>query len=331
MGNQVRNGRNYKDNIIKLSLNSFSTNSAIHDNLSSFNDKKIKNIKNFGKFEEKYFSKIIPTEKINIYNKKSQLNNNTNNYTNKENYQTNSRNDLFSQKNKIIFISTYSSNANKLNNNKFNNKSSKNEIKNKGANINKTIFTEYNNTNIINKNINKFQNQNSNKEFLYSIFNNKNIQNEKKKILNLNLNEIDSLNYIENENQSSINSSKFINFDIVNENISNIDGLELTESSKKNINYEITKKNYDKNQNNNKPKKECCYEKEFEEYIKKLNLGDVNIDRELFERPLFYNRSKKINSNKNYFRTNDSKISPDSLEKKIPMILAIIKREKIIL
>ena len=33
MGNQVRNGRNYKDSIIKLSINSFSTNSAIHDNL----------------------------------------------------------------------------------------------------------------------------------------------------------------------------------------------------------------------------------------------------------------------------------------------------------
>ena len=85
---------------------------------------------------------------------------------------------------------------------------------------------------------------------------------------------------------------------------------------------------YDKNQNNNKSKKECCYEREFEEYIKKLNLGDVNIDRELFERPLFYNRRKKKNSNKNYFRTNDSKISPDSLEKKNSSDISNYKKRK---
>ena len=321
MGNQVRNGRNYKDSIIKLSLNSFSTNSAIHDNLSSFNDKKLKYLKNFGKLEENYFSKFIPTEKINNYNKKAILNNN-NKKTNKENIQINSRNDLFSQKNKIIFISTYSSQANKLNNNKFN-KSQKNEIKNKEVNT-KTIYTEFNKNIITNKNIEQYQGQNSNQVFLYDIFNKKNIQNEKKKILNLN----DSLNYPENENKSSINSSKFINFDIVNEKISVIDGLELTEFSYKNVDNEKSKKNVNKNQddikNNNKQKKEGCYEMEFEDYITKLNLGDVNIDRELFERPLFYNRSKKLNTNKgsnklkNYFKTNncENKISPDSLEKK---------------
>ena len=45
----MRNGRNYKDNIIKLSLNSFSTNTAINnDNLSANNSKKLKNFKNVG-------------------------------------------------------------------------------------------------------------------------------------------------------------------------------------------------------------------------------------------------------------------------------------------
>ena len=111
----MRNGRNYKDNIIKLSLNSFSTNTAINnDNISAYNNKKLKNLKNIGFTEENYFSKILQSEQINTYNKKSVLNNIN---INKE-YLKNSRNGVNSQKNKIIFLSSYSSKKKKQNLNK---------------------------------------------------------------------------------------------------------------------------------------------------------------------------------------------------------------------
>ena len=282
MGNQVRNGRNYKDSIIKLSINSFSTNSAIHDNLQSYNER-IKNFRNLSKLEEKSISKKFPTEKITNYNynKKTVLTN-----INKENLKVNSRNDNISQKNKKIFLFSNSSQVFKQKKHNIINISSKKEIKNK-ENNKKTIQTEFDKNNYINKNriSNLNKNKNLNKELLNEVLKNQNnIEsiNKNKKLLNLN---VDSLYDNEKEKKSSLNSSKFINLDILNEKISIMDGLELTNQS-----------NINKN-NNNDLNKDSCYEIEFEDYIKKLNLGNVNIDRELFERPLFYNRSKKLNAN----------------------------------
>ena len=326
MGNQVRNGRNYKDNIIKLSLNSVSTNTAINnDNNSAYNNKKLKNFKNIGFTEENYFSKILQSEQINAYNKKSALNNIN---INKE-YLKNSRNIINSHKNKIIFLSSYSSKINLPNKKDITKNYPSPKYINKEEN-NKTIYTEinknkYNYSNIINNhkiihnNKNNNINRNLNKELLYDLLdkyidkniNNNNI-NQKKKI--------DSKYCAENTNEkkSSINSSKFINFDIINENESIIDGIELTNHSIKNFENNNNNNNYNcKNIN-----KDRFYEFEFEDYIKKLNLEEeVNIDRELFERPLFYNRSKKIKSKanhnkiKNNFKT--SKCDYNFLSKKI--------------
>ena len=317
MGNQVRNGRNNKDSIIKLSLNSFSTNTAIHDFFPSYNDKKLKKIINPSKIDRKYISKMIPTEKITNYNcnKKFVLNNNNNKIT-KDNLNMNSRNENISQKNKIIFLSSNFFHPNKSNKNNIINLSHKLDFKIKDNNT-KTIHTEIEKNNYINKNINKIlinqnTNKNLNKELSHSILYKPNIDNNANKNKNkkiLNLKEVDSLYYTENENEnkSSKNSSKFINLDILNEKISIMDGLELTNHS--NIN----------NINDDEKNKESYSEIEFEDYIKKLNLGNFNIDRELFERPLFYNRSKKINSNKssnkikNYFNkiSYENKFLPD--------------------
>ena len=321
MGNQVRNGRNNKDSIIKLSLNSFSTNTAIHDFLSSYNDNKLKKLINPSKFDRKYISKMIPTEKITNYNcnKKFVLNNN--NKITKDNLNMNSRNENISQKNKIIFLSSNFFHPNKSNKNNIINLSHKLDFKIKDNNT-KTIHTEIEKNNYINKNKNKIlinqnTNKNLNKELSHSILYKPNIDNNANKNKNkkiLNLKEVDSLYCTENENEnkSSKNSSKFINLDILNEKISIMDGLELTNHS--NIN----------NINNDENNKESYSEIEFEDYIKKLNLGNFNIDRELFERPLFYNRSKKINSNKssnkikNYFNkiSYESKFLPDENELK---------------
>ena len=322
MGNQVRNGRNNKDSIIKLSLNSFSTNTAIHDFLPSYNDKKLKKLINPSKIDRKYISKMIPIEKITNYNcnKKFVLNNNNNKIT-KDNLNMNSRNENISQKNKIIFLSSNFFHSNKSNKNNIINLSHKLDFKIKDNNT-KTIHTEIEKNNYINKNKNKIlinqnTNKNLNKELSHSILYKPNIDNHANKNKNkkiLNLKEVDSLYCTENENEnkSSKNSSKFINLDILNEKISIMDGLELTNHS--NIN----------NINNDEKNKESYSEIEFEDYIKKLNLGNFNIDRELFERPLFYNRSKKINSNKssnkikNYFNKINykNKFLPDENELK---------------
>ena len=339
MGNQVRNGRNYKDNIIKLSLNSFSTNTAINnDNISAYNYKKLKNFKNIGFTEENYFSKILQSEQINTYNKKSVLNNININ----KDYLKNSRNAINSQKNKIIFLSSYSSKINKPNQNKKdilknspspklntnNNNINNNNNNNKEGNANtntKTIHTEIDKNNVDrhkiihhNQSNNITHSNNLNKELLYDLLDkyidkNGNNNNTNQKI------KIDSKHYAENTNEkkSSINSSKFINFDIINENESIIDGIELTNHSIKNVESKIN------NYNCNNLNKDEFYEFEFEDYIKKLNLEEVNIDRELFERPLFYNRSKKIssknkaNANKlnNYSKTTNCDC--DYLSKKI--------------
>jgi len=84
-----------------------------------------------------------------------------------------------------------------------------------------------------------------------------------------------NINYNSNNNNglNVENDSKFINFDVINDNselydLSKIDDdLILNEKENKDINDE--------------------YEYEFEEYIKKLNSKNINIDKQLNERPLF--------------------------------------------
>ena len=315
MGNQVKNGRNYKNNIIKLSLNSFSTNSAIQDNISSYNNKKIKYIKSPNKLNEKYFSKIFPFENIGKNIKNNQLNKTNINSLNKESI-NNSKNTIISQKNNIIFLSSYSLKTRKLK--KKNNINIKIDKNNKTNINNKFVHNE------LDSKINSTKNQNNLKNITKenykkskdlkkdSLYDTQNILNKKKnneinkknnKLLDMM--EIDSINYNKDnkdnmdnkdniDNKSSINSSKFINFDIINEKISLLDGLDLTNNNSNNINHQVNKENLS---NNNS--RENYFEIEFEDYIKKLNLEDVNIDKELFERPLFYHRNKNIKQHKN--------------------------------
>ena len=317
MGNHVRNGRNYKDNIIKLSLNSFSTNSAIHENSSIYYDKNFNKSKNqidCHQIKEKYYSKILHSEKMNEILKKEEIHSKNDIIGNAK---INSRNNVNSLKNKIIILSSIK--PSNSNNNFYNNKniSPKLELKTKYKNI--IPFNSKNNiqNNNIHKIINNKKNTNVNKELSSDIFKKPNKENIKNKINTnqrkklLNIKENDSLYNDKDKNTSSINSSKFINFDIINEKESIIDELEITNSSNKNNFFNFKKgKNLEKNNIQNK---ESFFEIEFEDYIKKLNLEEVNIDKELFERPLLYKRNKNFNLNnhqqnklKNYLTTNNT-------------------------
>ncbi len=155
MGNQVKNGRNDKNNIIKLSINSFSTNSAIQDNISSYNNKKIKYIKSPSKLNEKYFSKIFPSKNKGKNIKNYQLNKTNINSLNKESI-NNSKNTIFSQKNNIIFLSSYSLKTRKL---KKKNNINKKLDKNNKTNINnKFVHNELDSKINIPKNQNNLKN-----------------------------------------------------------------------------------------------------------------------------------------------------------------------------
>ena len=94
------------------------------------------------------------------------------------------------------------------------------------------------------------------------------------------LNDI-NLFYINNKASLESSKSKFINFDIIKERTSFIESLTNT---KKTYLDNINKNNLMKIKEN---KLEGFIEIEFEDYIKKLNSGNFNIDRELKERPLF--------------------------------------------
>ena len=105
---------------------------------------------------------------------------------------------------------------------------------------------------------------------------NKNIRNSHiDNTCNINKAHNKNINYNSNNNNglNVENDSKFINFDVINDNselydLSKIDDdLILNEKENKDINDE--------------------YEYEFEEYIKKLNSKNINIDKQLNERPLF--------------------------------------------
>ena len=341
MGNQVKNGRNYKNNIIKLSLNSFSTNSAIHDNFSSCNNKKIKNFEKYRKMNEPNFSKVFPFEKIsNISENKQLYNNNNINSINKESIKTINKNSIYSEKNKIILLSSYSlKTITKRKNNIF----IKNNIQHDKP-INKIIHNELhskkNNSNQKDlKNIDKEKSQKP-KKLICDIF--KEFNKQKKSTIKYNRNkfidmkQMDSMNNNKDnkDNKSSVNSSKFINFDIINEKISIIDGIDSMNLYDKNNNINHQKKD-NKNDNN---QKDNIYEIEFEDYIKKLNLEEVNIDEELLERPLLYrnnillekNSGKKINDIfKSTYNIKKNRNSDLIISDKNSKTNKIIKKEKI--
>ena len=305
MKNLAKNGRNYKNNIIKLSLNSFSTNSAIHDNFSSINSKKLKNFEKNRKINEPNISKAFPSEKTsNISeNKKSYNNGNNKNSINKESIKTVHKNSINSQKNLIILLSSYSLKEipkkkgknvikNNLQNNKPNNK-----------NIHNELYSKINNSGEKKLKNNEKEECHRSKKLICDIFKEFNKQKKSPNKNNRNkyieLMQMNSIQYTKDnqDNKSSIKSSKFINFDIIDEKISFIDGLDVMNL--------YDKKNNNKNQQQKDSQNENNYEMEFEDYIKKLNLEEVNIDKELLERPLYYkniikfgkNSEKKINDN----------------------------------
>ena len=113
------------------------------------------------------------------------------------------------------------------------------------------------------------------------------------------------LNFLYNKNNNNgcninlENDSQFINFDIINDN------SELYELSKINDDLLLNEKeNKDLNDE---------YEYEFEEYISKLNSNNINIDKQLNERPLF--SSFMLNSDKKYKINRDSKNNDNNISK----------------
>jgi len=286
MGNQITNGRNHKKNIIKLSLNSISTNSFVQDNLSLYNNKE-KDIKKFAIDKEKIISNILyknENKSINQIdlNKKSRIN---------------------SHNNQIICLSSNSKKIVKPKKMENNNISSK-------IYLDKNICGRVKNYNKYDLNYNRiknckiYQNSSNEKNKLSHDNSKKTLNKEKdKNIIGTNnyfdMNEVNTIYYSneDKDNKSSLNSSKFINFDIINEKITLTDRLELTNESNCNNNklYQINKNELDKNID---LKKSNYFEIEFEDYIKKLNLDEVNLDKELIERPLYFEVNKKYKKNK---------------------------------
>jgi len=287
MGNQIVNGRNHKKNIIKLSLNSISTNSIIQDNLSLYNNKE-KDIKKFIIDKEKFIPNILyenDNKSINQteLNKKAKIN---------------------SYNNKIICLSSYPKKIDKTKKLENSNIPSKIYI----DNLKQTIYNRTKNYDEYDLDDDRIKNnkiyQNSSKEknkFSHDNFHNKLSKEKDKNSMGKNnlfdLEEVNTIYYSNEDNKSSLNSSKFINFDIINEKVTLTDRLELTNQSNYNNNklYQINKIDLNKNKDLKKGK---YFEIEFEDYIKKLNLEEVNLDKELIERPLYFEVNKKYKKNK---------------------------------
>ena len=288
MGNQIIKGRNENYNLIKFSLNSASTNSEIYD-------KKIFNSSKLGD-NKKYFrgnkSHSFEIKKNNFVNKKYFDNNN------EKKFKIYNKNIINFRKNKIIDLSFLP----------FKSKKPKNiftmkllpdlGIKNIGIKKNKLfgLYTEYDskinynqkNYNIQTENIfkRKYKNNTKGIDIKFSGIN------KRTKILNFKEFRPFSIN------NSALESSRFINYDITKERKSFKDAFELT-----NITY-LNKTSKNKlikdleNQNNQND------EMEFEDYISKLNSGDFNIDEQLSDRPLLSLINKYIfNSRKSYQET----------------------------
>ena len=267
MGNTIIRGRNSKDNLFQYSSNSTSTNSFNYENIIQ-SPNKINLKQNFyRKYKYNSESKAL---------KYHSRNNNLINFS-----KINGKNNINSGKNKIIDLSLETLNRRKHKYNNYNMKLSQGmKTRNKNININKKqkiigLYTEYdskfNNKNIRIQEKFIFKNQGNNiKRIDIKFFKTtenvnrfKNILNKEERDSNIN-------------NKTSLESSRFINYNIIKEKTS-----DLTFKSTLNI----TNRNQLKNQIYNQF--ELNNEVEFEEYIAHLNSEDFNIDKELIERPLF--------------------------------------------
>ena len=91
-------------------------------------------------------------------------------------------------------------------------------------------------------------------------------------------------------NKTSLESSKFINYDIIKEKPSFIEVIEtINKSHLNNTNKNELMKKIENKYNN-------VFEIEFENYITKLNSGEFNIDKQLSERPLLKLKNKYLNN-----------------------------------
>ena len=251
MGNQIIKGRNNNYSSNKLSLNSTSTNSFISD------------------------EKLRQQRKINSYKKLIRENK-----YHLDNIINNNDKLILAEKNKIINLSSYSRKKDESENFIDLKLSQKIYIDKKFKNKNKLIclYTEYDskiNSKEKNRSINKnlFINENSknyNKEMRFKCLKNTENNIQTKKYFNFN-----DINLFYINNKASLESSKFINFDIMKERTSFVEVLAHTNKTyldKINKNHLIKTK---------ESKSDKFFEIEFEDYIKKLNSEEFNIDREL--------------------------------------------------
>ena len=264
MNNNIIKGRNSKNNLLKSSANSTSANSAYYEDIIKNSNKKNNN------------RCFYRTYKSNSENKKFKYNSPSNNVINT--FKKINKNSIDSEKNQIIYFPSWHLSKNKITCNY--NLSQEVGINNKNINRkNKIIalYTEYD-SKINNIDINRqkkylFKNKENNIKridikFLKSPEKNNKIRISSKK---------DELDFLNINNKASLESSKFINYNIMKEKTS-----DLTIKSSLNI----LQQNQLKIQIYNRSNQNC--EIEFEDYITKLNSEDFNIDKELKERPLFY-------------------------------------------
>ena len=262
MGNPIIKGRNHNYSSNKLSLNSTSTNSFISD------------------------EKLRQQRKINSYKKLIRENK-----YHLDNLVNNNDKLILAEKNKIINLSSYSRKKDESENFIDLKLSQKIYMDKKFKNKNKLIclYTEYDskiNSKEKNRSINKnlFINENSknyNKEMRFKCLKNTENNIQTKKYFNFN-----DINLFYINNKASLESSKFINFDIMKERTSFVEVLAHTNKTyldKINKNHLIKMK---------ENKSDKFFEIEFEDYIKKLNSEEFNIDRELKERPLMHLKNK---------------------------------------
>ena len=264
MNNNIIKGRNSKNNLLKSSANSTSANSAYYEDIIKNSNKKNNN---------RCFYRAY---KSNSENKKFKYNSPSNNVINT--FKKINKNSIDSEKNQIIYFPSGRLSKNK---NTYNYKLSQ-EVGINNKNINRknkiiALYTEYD-SKINNIDINRqkkylFKNKENNIKridikFLKSPEKNNKIRISSKK---------DELDFLNINNKASLESSKFINYNIMKEKTS-----DLTIKSSLNI----LQQNQLKIQIYNRSNQNC--EIEFEDYITKLNSEDFNIDKELKERPLFY-------------------------------------------
>ena len=264
MNNNIIKGRNSNNNLLKFTANSTSTNSAFNEDIIQNSNKNIHKQYLYGKYKSNSENKII---------KYNSQNNNDINILKKFD-----KNSIDSEKNKIIDLPVECLNKNK---NTYNYKLSQEVgIDNKNI-IQKhkiiSLYTEYdskiNYININNHEKSLFKNEENNIKRIDIKFLKSPEKVSKIKIPSRK----DDLDFFNINNKASLESSKFINYNMIKEKTS-----DLTLKSTLNI----LKQNQLKIQIYNSSDQN--YEIEFEDYIAKLNSGDFNIDKELKERPLFY-------------------------------------------